>query len=139
MERVLKEAMAGLEGLTDEQSGQWLRVAWFVLLLAIHRRDEEQLVGVVLEQARHSRFRERERITTMGMSVAEQWEALGEARATRAALRTVLTARFGALSAEIETAIASAVVETMNAWLRNASTAATLEEVGIIPMNSSAG
>jgi hypothetical protein len=60
MEQVLKEAMAGLEGLTDEQSGQWLRVAWFVLLLAIHRRDEEQVVDVVLEQARHSRFRERE-------------------------------------------------------------------------------
>jgi len=43
----------------------------------------------------------------------------------------VLTARFGALPAEVETALATASVETMNDWLRRAATAATLEEVGI--------
>jgi hypothetical protein len=132
MERVLKEAMAGLEGLTEEQSGQWQRVAWFLLLLAIHRREEVPLVEVVLEQARRSKFRERERMTTMGLTVAEQWRAEGETRATRAALRTVLTARFGSPPEGIRQALAKADIETMKARLRRALKAPTLDDVGIV-------
>jgi hypothetical protein len=123
--------MTGLEGLTAEQSGQWLRVAWFLLQLVIHRREERDLVDEVVEQARQSKFGTQERITTMGLSIAEQWKAEGEAKATRLALRTVLTARFGALPAAVEAALVAASVATMTRWLRRAATAATLEEVGI--------
>jgi len=34
MERVLVEAMSGLAGLAKEQSGQWLRVVWCLVLFA---------------------------------------------------------------------------------------------------------
>ena len=143
MERVLREAMTGLEGLTEEQSGQWLRVAWFLLQLAIHRREEAVLVTVVLEEAHHSKFRERGRITTMGLTVAEQWkaegeaegeargEARGEAKATRELLETLLTERFGSLPAATRQALAAADVETMKTWHRRAITAPTLDAIGI--------
>jgi putative YhgA-like transposase len=97
MEQALREAMAGLEGLTEEQSGQWLRVAWFLLQLISHRREEQSLLDLVLEEARQSKFRERERITTMGMTIAEQFEARGQLVACRENLRLLLEERFGPL------------------------------------------
>ena len=42
LERVLAEALTGLEGLPDEQAGQWLRAAWYLLLLVFHRREEAE-------------------------------------------------------------------------------------------------
>lgn len=135
LERVLSEAMGGLEGLSEEQAGQWLRVAWFFVLLVLNRREEAELPEFILQQARQSKFREREVMTTMGQTILEQLEARGEARgqeqAMRTALATVLTARFGALPAEVEVAMAAANTETLRAWLERAATARTLEEVGI--------
>jgi hypothetical protein len=72
MERVLKEAMAALEGLAPEQSGQWLRVAWFLLQLVSQRREEPSLVEMMLAEAGQSKFGERERVITMGVSVSDQ-------------------------------------------------------------------
>src|SRR5207248_2691768 len=63
LERVLVEAMTGLEGLSEEQAGQWLRVAWFLVLLIFHRRDPAEyteLEGLIEQRARGSRFRIRE-------------------------------------------------------------------------------
>ncbi len=65
--------------------------------------------------------------------VAPEAEARGREQATRETLITVLTARFGPLPPEIQTAINAANVETMNAWLPVAATAQTLEDVGILP------
>lgn len=133
LERVLTEAMAGLEGLPPEQAGQWLRVAWFFMLLVIHRREELELPEFILDQARQSKFGEREVVMTMGQSILEQLEARGEARATRAALETVLQARFGPLPEPILLALTEANVDTMKAWLVQATNAPTLAAVGIIP------
>jgi hypothetical protein len=135
LERVLIEAMAGLEGLSEEQAGQWLRVAWFLLLVLLHRREEPELASLLLEQAHQSKFGQREEVTRMGLNLLEQAEARGEARgaenALRLALRTVLTTRFGPLPPEIESALALADQATMDTWLGRAANAATLEEVGI--------
>jgi flagellar biosynthesis/type III secretory pathway protein FliH len=147
LERVLQEAMAGLEGLTAEQSGQWLRVAWFLLQLVSQRREERSLVELVLTEARQSKYAERERVETMGMTVAEQWKAEGEAKgkaegeakgkaegraeAAREMLETVLTERFGPLPAAIQAALAGADAAAMKEWLRRALTAPTLEAVEI--------
>jgi hypothetical protein len=51
MERVLTEAMAGLEGLSEEQTGQRLRVAWYLVLLVFHRHSEAE-VGVLMNKMR---------------------------------------------------------------------------------------
>jgi hypothetical protein len=139
--------MSGLEGLSEEQAGQWLRVAWFFMLLVLNWREELELPELILQQARHSKFHEREEMTTMGQTILEQLEARGEARgraegeargeargqkqAMRTALTTVLTARFGRLPSAIEAALAAANTETLQAWLERAATAGTLEEVGV--------
>jgi putative YhgA-like transposase len=139
LERVLKAAMAGLEGLTAEQSGQWLRVAWFLLQLVSQRREERSPLETVLAEARQSKFRERERVTAMGLTLVEQWKlegktegrAEGEAETAREMLETVLTARFGALPEAVSHVLAAADVETLKNWHRLALTAPTLEAVGI--------
>jgi putative YhgA-like transposase len=131
LEQVLREAMAGIEGLTEEQAGQWLRVAWFLLLLVVNRREESGLAELLLAEARHSKFREREVVTRMGRSILEQAEARGEARGEARALARMLAARFGPLPAEIERALAAAGPERLDSWIERAATVATLAEVGI--------
>jgi hypothetical protein len=137
LERMLREAMAGLEELSAEQAGQWLRVAWFLVLLVMHRREEAELGELVVEQARQSKFGDRQEVTRMGLTIIEQAEARGEARGEarmlRSALERVLLRRFGELPGAVEAALAVADVATMNAWLDAAATAASLDEVGIRP------
>jgi hypothetical protein len=77
LESIRKEAMAGLEGLTEEQAGQWLHVAWFLLPLVSQRREERSLLETVLAEAQQSKFRERERVTTVGLTLVEQWKLEG--------------------------------------------------------------
>jgi hypothetical protein len=138
LERILREAMAGLEGLSAEQAGQWLRVAWFLVLLVLHRREEPELGELVIEQARQSKFGERQEVTRMGLTIIEQAEARGEARMLRSALERVLLRRFGDLPDDVVAALAVADVATMNAWLDAAATAASLAEVGILSSGPSA-
>jgi hypothetical protein len=108
---------------------------WFFVLLVLNRREELELPEFILQQARQSKFREREVMTAMGQTILEQLEARGEARgqeqAMRSALATVLAARFGPLPAALEAALAGANTETLRAWLERAATAVTLEEVGV--------
>jgi hypothetical protein len=140
MERVLGEAMTGLEGLSEEQTGQWLRAAWYLTLLMFHRRGEQELIELVQERARQSKFHVREEIVNVGATLAEierkrgeaRGRALGEAEGRRQALVTVLTRRFGALPEEVEAAVAAADAATLDAWLAAAATAAALSDVGIV-------
>ena len=144
LEGVLKETMAGLEGLTEEQSGQWLRVAWFLLQLVSQRREERTLLETVLAEARQSKFRERERVTTMGLTLVEQWKlegraegeaegrAEGEAATAREMLETALIARFGPVPEAALRVLAEANAEVLKRWHRLALTAPSLEAVGII-------
>lgn len=133
LERVLREAMAGIEGLTEKQSGQWLRVASFLLMLVLQRREETALADLVLARAQQSKFHEREEVTTMGMSVLQQIEMKGKAQAMREALETVLQERFGAVPESARSAIATAELDTLKAWLSLAIRAGSLAEVGIAP------
>lgn len=137
MERVLAEAMAGLEGLTEEQAGQWERAAWYLVMLVLYRRDEPEIAEKRVEQARGSKFGGGEEITRMGRSIIEQVrsesEARGEAGGIRHSLVRVLTQRYGPLPTEIAAALEQADVARMNAWLETAATAASLEEIGIVP------
>jgi hypothetical protein len=138
MERVLTEAMAGLEGLSEEQVGQWLSAAWFLVSIAFHRRPEPEkmlLVEKVKELAAGSKFHLREELDQMEKTYVQVLEERGEARGAermlREGLEIVLTERFGALTPELRAALAAADTETMRAWLRAAATATTLEGVGI--------
>jgi hypothetical protein len=133
MEQVLSEAMAGLEGLTEEQAGQWQRAAWYLMLLVMNRREEEALAELLVERARRSKFRQRGEVVAMGKSILEQVEARGEESGIRQALVMVLVRRFGALPPEVEAALERADVTTMSAWLATAATATSLAEVGIVP------
>lgn len=74
MERVLKESLLGLEGLSDEQLGQWKRVFWYLFLLVFHRRSAEEspeLMNMIREQARQSKFHSQEEVQSMEMTYAE--------------------------------------------------------------------
>jgi hypothetical protein len=133
LERVLSEAMTGLEGLSEEQAGQWARVAAFFVQLIFHRRDEGQLIELLLDRARQSKFREREEVVEVGLTLAQAAEARGAERNMREAVQTVLESRFGAIPADIQQAVAAADMESLGAWLRLAATAPTLEDVGILP------
>lgn len=152
LEQVLSAAMAGLEGLTEEQAGQWVRVAWFLLLLVFHRREGAeytQLGRLIREQAEESKFRLNEEVERMGKTMAQlveergeakgraegraEGEMRGEAKGLRRALETVLLRRFGALPPAVEAALAVADLDTLDGWLRAAATANTLAEVGIVP------
>jgi hypothetical protein len=146
LEQVLAEAMQGLEGLSEELSGQWLRVMWYFLLLSYHRRSSEEyavLSEEIRQQARASKFRVREEVIAMSQTMAEYVEERAERAAAEAAeraskqtardmLKTILTARFGKVPTNVEAAIEKADVETMNAWAQTAATAETLDEVGIL-------
>jgi hypothetical protein len=107
IDRVLTEAITRLEELPEERADQWQRVVWFLPLLMHNRREEPALVARVVEQAKQSKFREREEIAAMGLTVAQQLEAKAELRAFRQILRLQLAERFGVLPAELEQTIES--------------------------------
>lgn len=139
IERTLREAMSGLEQLDEELAGQWLRVAWYLLLLVTHRRSPEEsphLVELLQEQSRTSKFREREEWETMEISYAdylkEQGRVEGEVKGLRSSLEIFLTARFGKLPQQIQQAITTADTEKIHAWIKAGATANSLEEVGIL-------
>jgi hypothetical protein len=143
IERVLAEAMAGLEGLTEEQAGQWLQVAQFFVQLITYRREERELTDLIATQVHQSKFRERTEVMNLGMTIYEravaEGEAKGEERGLRQALKMVLTTRFGPLPPEIEMAVDVADAGRLNAWLPLAASAAALEEIEILPQKPSNG
>lgn len=86
LERVLQEAMAGMEGLSVEQFGQWKRCAWFLIQLVYHRRSRLEAPGlmeIVRTEAKRSKFHDaREEVAMQSYAeyLNEQGEARGEAR-----------------------------------------------------------
>jgi hypothetical protein len=99
-------------------------------------QKERELMEVVFEKARKSKFREKEEFADAGPTIAQQiaaeGEARGEARGVRSALRRVLETRFEEIPAEIDDALAGADVGTLDCWLTRALTATTLDETGIL-------
>jgi hypothetical protein len=149
LEQVLGEALAGLEGLTEEQRGQWVRVAWYLVLLVFHCREQSEyteLERLIEERARASKFRLKVEVAQMGKTMAQvveeraeergekRGEARGEARGLRRALETVLESRFGPLSPEIKAALAAADLDTLDGWLRRAAQAESLADLGVLPV-----
>jgi hypothetical protein len=55
----------------------------------------------MLEEARQSRFFERERVPTTGLTLVQQPEARGQLLASRENLRLLMEERFGALPEEL--------------------------------------
>ncbi|MCC2672474.1 MAG: putative transposase, partial [Armatimonadetes bacterium] len=88
LEAVLSEALSRLESLTDQQTGQWVRLVWYLLLMLFHRRelsDYTKLQETVWSGARRSKFRETsgQELTTMSMTMADYMRQQGEARGLR--------------------------------------------------------
>jgi hypothetical protein len=89
--------MVGIEGLSEEQVGQWRRCAWFLIQLVYHRRNSSEapgLMGLVREEAKHSKFHD-EREEVVMQSYADYLNEIGEIKGER---RTVLrqgTSLFG--------------------------------------------
>ena len=82
LERILQEAMAGIEGLPAEQLGQWKRCAWFLIQFVYHRRSRSEAPGLmelVRTEANRSKFHDTREEVTM-QSYAEYLNELGEAR-----------------------------------------------------------
>jgi hypothetical protein len=63
----------------------------------------------------------------------KEGERKGAQQSLREALKLVLTERFGEVPADVEAAITNADLDRLNDWLRIASTATTLQVVGIRP------
>ncbi len=134
LERALREALDGLEGLSEEQSSQWLRVAWFLVLLLFHRREPEEYTELgefIREQADHSKFRMKEEILAMGESMAQLIERRSRAEATRELLLRVLRARFGELPSSLVQRVQAATPEWCGELADRAARAESLAELGI--------
>ena len=136
-ERVLREAMQGLEGLSEEQHGQWVRAAWYLALLINHRRPEpegEPLFGLLREQSRQSKFyeqKETEAMYTLANKFEDQGIEKGQQLSLRAVLEQILVKKFGTMPDGLSETIADADLDTLNGWVVAASVANTLAEVGI--------
>ena len=135
-------ALSGLEGLSEAQAGQWQWMAWFILLLAYHRRErpEYDILQVdILATTRASKFAERTGVEQMAQSmaqyVAEQARQegieIGQVQTLRRVLLSFLTARFGELPPALTQTIEGAATEQLERWVSVAATAETLEAVGI--------
>src|SRR5262245_21710309 len=122
--------MAGLEGLSETQSGQWLRVARLLFALVCHRREERELLELVLEEARQSKFGERERMTTMGLSIADHLKAEGVVRAARRFLLRQLREQFGELPGAVVTWVEGADLEQCEAMGLRLLHAGSLADLG---------
>jgi len=101
-ERVLREAMEGIEGLSADQVGQWRRCAWFLIQLVYHRRSRSEateLMGLVREEARQSKFHDPiEEVVMQSYAeyLNEQGEARGEIKGERRMILRQGTSLFGA-------------------------------------------
>jgi hypothetical protein len=82
----LKLAVFNLDKLPEEERNQWAKLMWYLVLLIIHRRDEEErpLMISVLNETVKDRNR-REEVLKMGRTAAQ---ALMEEGEVRGALRT---------------------------------------------------
>jgi hypothetical protein len=130
LDRVLTEAMAGLEGLSEDRAGQWKRAAWFLLLLVHHRRGERELVDRVLDTAKLSKFREREEVAVMGLTVAQQMKAEAALQTSRQILSLLLAERFGSLPVDLQRRIESIDdMQRLQAGLRQVVHVKSLEEL----------
>lgn len=147
IEQTLREAMAGLEGLSDEQHGMWFQVMWYLLQLVTQRRSDthgERLAHVILEQAQQSKFYEQEEVWTM-YTLVDRWldegrakgEITGKQQGLRSALETVLTEKFGALPEAAQAALNAASLDTLNDWLKAFIHADSLQDMGILPESGS--
>lgn len=139
---VLKEALSGLEGLSEEQSGQWVRVVQYFLLLIFHRRERSEytvLQEAFWERVRQSKFREDQEVVRMAQTMAEyvreqaraEGEAYGHAEGEKTALVMMLEEKFGLLPPRVRQAIEQASAEDTHLWIRRAIKAETLLDVGI--------
>lgn len=142
LEATLREALAGLETLTEEQRGQWVRITWYLVLLAFHRRERpeyDRLAAIVREQAEQSQFRIRAEVTEMGETMAQFVErrgetrgvARGEALGVRRSLEKVLARRFQLPPRRLAGILSNASLEQLNDWFDRALIARTLAEVGL--------
>lgn len=146
LREVLSEALQGLEGLSEEQSGQWIRVAQYFLLLIFHRRERSEytvLQEMFWEQVRQSKFREDEEVVRMAQTMAEyvreqagaegeaRGEVRGEARGLKLALITNLEEQFGSLPLRTRQTIDRAEPDQVLLWIRLAAKARSLSDLGI--------
>jgi hypothetical protein len=82
------------------------------------------------EEARQSRFFERERVTTMGLTLVQQYDGRGQLLASRENLRLLLEERFGSLPEELVQQIESIDdLKRLRAGLRQVVHVKTLEEL----------
>jgi len=96
-ERVLREAMEGIEGLSAEQVGQWRRCAGFLIQLLYYRRSSTEvpgLMGLVRAEAKRSKFYD-EREEFVMQSYAEYLNEIGEIKGERRMILRQGTALFG--------------------------------------------
>ena len=139
IERTLREAMRGLNGLSEEQFGQWLRVGTYLVLLAQHRLADPEgspLFNLIIEEARQSKFSNREEtqtMYTMANRLMDEGMAKGRAEGAqtslRSAIRRTLAKRFGELPESITVRIEGVTaLEELNALLDRALDAQSLAD-----------
>ena len=133
----LKSAVSNLDRLPEEERNQWEKLMWYLVLLIIHRRDEEERPEMisVLNETVKDRNR-REEVLKMGRTAAqaliEEGEERGAIRTRQEVLLELMQDKFGSVPGNVEEQIQ--VIRDMNRLrelTRRVPKANSVDEIGI--------
>ena len=133
----LKEAVFNLDRLPEEERNQWAKLMWYLVLLIIHRRDEEERPEMisVLNETVKDRNR-REEVLKMGRTAAqaliEEGEERGAIRTRQEVLLELMQDKFGSVPGNVEEQIqAIRDMNRLRELTRRVPKANSVDEIGI--------
>jgi len=133
----LKLAVFNLDKLPEEERNQWAKLMWYLVLLIIHRRDEEErpeMISVLNETVRDRN--RREEVLKMGRTAAqalmEEGEVRGALRTRQEVLLELMQDKFGSVPDRVERQIkAIRDMNRLRELTRRVPKANSVDEIGI--------
>ena len=129
----MKKAVFNLDKLPEEERNQWAKLMWYLVLLIIHRRDEEERPEMisVLNETVKDRNR-REEVLKMGRTGAQALMEEGALRASREAVLKVMQARFSHVPNAVEQKILQIRdMDKLSTLIERAARANSINEISV--------
>ena len=129
----LKEVVFNLDRLPEEERNQWAKLMWYLVLLIIHRRDEEErpeMISVLDETVKnHNR---REEVLKMGRTAAQALMEEGALQTGQEFLIEFIQSKFGSVPGGVERQIkAIRDMNRLRELTRRVPKANNVDEIGI--------